>query len=98
MGCLFGIFAGLFPRLGVLLIWLARPVLFTAAFGGFFLWPILGIIFLPFTMLMYVLLWTPGIGVGPLGWLWLLLAMLIDVGSLGSTGYANRNRYVRRRV
>ena len=56
MGCLFGIFAGLFPRLGVLLIWLARPVLFTAAFGGFFLWPILGIIFLPFTTLMYVLL------------------------------------------
>ncbi len=46
----------------MLLIWLARPVLFGAAFGGFFLWPILGIIFLPFTTLMYVLLWTPGIG------------------------------------
>lgn len=69
MGCLFAIFAGLFPRLGVLLIWLARPVLFTAAFGGFFLWPILGIIFLPFTTLMYVLIWTPGIGIGPLGFL-----------------------------
>jgi hypothetical protein len=49
-GCLFAIFAGLFPRLAVLLIWLARPVLFTAAFGGFFLWPILGIIFLEKTM------------------------------------------------
>ena len=60
MGCLFAIFAGLFPRLGVLLIWLARPILFTAAFGGFWLWPILGIIFLPFTTLIYVLLWTPG--------------------------------------
>ena len=56
MGCLFAIFAGMFPRLGVLLIWLARPLLFTAAFGGSWLWPILGIIFLPFTMLMYVLL------------------------------------------
>ncbi len=56
MGCLFAMFAGLFPRLGVLLIWLARPLLFTAAFGGFWLWSILGIIFLPFTTLMYVLL------------------------------------------
>ncbi len=40
------------------------------------------------------LLWTPGIGIGPLGWLWLLLAVLIDLGNWGSTGYANRNRYV----
>lgn len=97
MGCLFAIFAGLFPRLGVFVIWLARPVLFTAAFGGFWLWPILGIIFLPFTTLIYVLLWTPIIGIGPLGWLWLLLAVLIDIGGLGSTGYANRNLYARRR-
>lgn len=52
MGCLFAIFASLFPRLAVLLIWLARPVLFTAVFGGFFLCQILGIIFLPFTSLM----------------------------------------------
>ena len=38
---------------------------------------------------MYVLLWTPGIGIGPLGWLW-LLAVLIGLGNWGSTGYANR--------
>ncbi len=47
---------------------------------------------------MYVLLWTPGIGIGPLGWLWLLLAVLIDIGGWGSTGYANRDRYVPRRA
>ena len=98
MGCLFGIFAGLFPRLGVLLLWLARPALFSAAFGGFFLWPILGIFFLPFTTLMYVLTWMPGVGIVGLGWLWIILALLIDLGGLGSTGYANRDRYVRRRV
>lgn len=98
MSCLFAIFAGLFPRLGLLLIWLARPVLFTAAFGSFWLWSVLGMIFLPFTTLMYVLLWTLGIGVGPLGWLWLLLAVLINIGGWGSTGYANRGRNTRRRV
>ncbi len=96
MGCLFAIFAGLFPRLAVLLIWLARPVLFSAAFGGFWLWPILGVIFLPFTTLMYVLLWTPGVGLIGSDWLWLLLAVLIDIGGFGSTGYANRDRYIRR--
>lgn len=96
MGCLFAIFAGLFPRLAVLLIWLARPVLFSAAFGGFWLWPILDVIFLPFMTLMYVLLWTPGVGLIGLGRLWLILAVLIDIGGFGSTGYANRDRYIRR--
>lgn len=37
MGCLFANFAGFFPRLAVLLIWLAQPVLFSAAFDGFWL-------------------------------------------------------------
>ena len=46
---------------------------------------------------MYVLVWTPGLGVGSLSWLW-LLAFLIDLGGLGSAGYANRDRWVRRRA
>lgn len=98
MGCLFAIFAGLFPRLGVLLIWLARPVYFNAAFGGFWLWPILGVLFLPFTTLMYVLMWTPDVGLVGLDWLWLILAVILDLGSWGSTGYANRDRYMRRPI
>lgn len=98
MGCLFAVFAGLFPRLGILFIWLARPGLFSDAFDGFFLWPILGLIFLPFTTLMYVLLWSPIVGFGGLDWLWLILALLIDLGGWGSTGYANRDRYTGRRV
>ena len=98
MGCLFAIVAGLFPRLAVLLIWLARPVLFSAPFGGFWLWPILGVVFLPFTTLMYVSLGTPGVGLIGLGGLWPILAVLIDIGGFGGTGYANRDRYVRRPV
>ena len=91
MGCLFLLFAGAFPRFGVLFIWLARPQYFSAAFGGGFLLPILGIIFLPFTTLMYVLLWSPS-GVQGFDWFWLLLAVLIDLGGIGSSGYTNRNR------
>lgn len=98
MGCLFAIFGGLFPRLAVLFLWLARPVLFDAAFGGSFLLPVLGIIFLPFTTLIYALVWTPGIGLTGLDWLWVILALILDIGGYGSTGYANRDRFGRRRV
>jgi hypothetical protein len=65
MGCLFAIFAGLFPRLGLLIVWVARPALVNAAFDTFIL-PLLGIIFLPFATLIYVILYTPGIGLT--GW------------------------------
>jgi hypothetical protein len=91
MGCLFAIFAGLFPRLAVLFIWLARPAQFSAAFGGSWLWPVVGVIFLPFTTLMYVLLWSPA-GLVGFDWFWLMLALLIDLGGIASSGYANRNR------
>jgi hypothetical protein len=59
MGCLVALMAGLFPRLALFIVWLARPARIDAAFDTFLL-PLLGIIFLPFATLMYVLLYTPG--------------------------------------
>ena len=59
MGCLLALFGGLFPRLALLIVWIARPVLVDAAFTTW-LWPLLGIIFLPFATLMYVILHTGG--------------------------------------
>jgi hypothetical protein len=91
VGCLFVIFAGLFPRIAVFVIWLARPTLFLAAFGGSWLWPLLGILILPFTTLMYVLLWSPA-GLAGWDWLWLVLAVILDVAVAGSSGWANRDR------
>ncbi len=85
-------FAGFFPRLGTLFIWLARPNLFSAAFGGSWVLPILGIIFLPFTTLMYVILWSPGIGLTSWDWFWVVMAVVIDVMHWSSTTYYNRNR------
>lgn len=92
MGCLFAMFAGFFPRLGTLFIWLARPQLFAAAFGGAWLWPLLGILFLPFTTLMYVILWSPGIGLTAWDWLWLIMAVFLDISHYATAGYANRDR------
>jgi hypothetical protein len=91
MGCLFAIFAGCFPRLATIFIWLARPTLFSNAFHGRWFLPILGIIFLPFTTLMYVILWSStGLTAGD--WFWLILAVLLDLTHYASAAAANRDR------
>ena len=89
--CLFLMFAGVFPRIGTLLIWLARPGYFTAAFGNTIIWPLLGIIFLPFTTLMYVILWGPTGNLTGWDWLWLILAVVIDVSHYGASAYSNES-------
>jgi hypothetical protein len=92
MPCLFAVFAGFFPRIAVLFMWIARPTLFSAAFGGSWFIPLLGIIFLPFTTLMWALLAAPPGGVNGLDWLWIILAALIDLSQIAGSGYANRGR------
>src|SRR3954451_10891553 len=90
MGCLFAIFAGLFPRLGVFIIWIARPALVDAAFSTF-IWPLLGIIFLPFTTLIYIVVYTPGVGLIGWDWFWVFLALLFDIGQW-VTSYSQRDQ------
>lgn len=91
MGCLFAIFAGGFPRLATLFLWLARPLRVNATFGDRWFLPLLGVVFLPFTTLMYVLLWQPG-GLFGWDWFWIVLAVILDIGHVGGTAYANRNQ------
>jgi hypothetical protein len=82
MPCLFALFAGFFPRVADLLLWIARPTQFMAPFNGNYLWPILGVVFLPFTTLFYVILWRPGVGITGLDWLWIGMAVFFDLTSL----------------
>jgi hypothetical protein len=84
MGCLFAIVAGAFPRLAFLIYWIARPGKVDAAFDTFLL-PLLGFIFLPFTTLMYAILYTPGVGLVGWEWFWIFLAALLDIGHWGAT-------------
>ena len=94
MPCLLALLAAFTPRLAFLLFWLARPVLVSEAFGNSVLLPILGVVFLPFTALIYALLYHPGIGVVGWGWLWVGLAFLVDVshwfGAYSQRRYATR--------
>ncbi len=88
MGCLFAIFAGLFPRVGLLIIWIARPARVDAAFDGW-VWPLLGLIFLPFATLIYVILWQVG-GLSGWDWFWVAVAALFDVGHWGASAAQRR--------
>lgn len=89
-GCLTA-FVTSFSRIMLLMAWIARPAMMDAAFGSFIV-PCLGWIFLPFTTLMYVFL-VQGVGtIQGLDWLWLFLAVVLDLASLGASAAANRDR------
>jgi hypothetical protein len=89
MGCLFVALGAFAPRTLILLIWLARPVLVDNAFDGFIL-PLLGIIFLPYTTLMFLILHTPGVGGSGGDWLWLGLAVGIDIAHMAAAATDRR--------
>jgi hypothetical protein len=91
MGCLFVLLGGIFPRFALLVLWIARPARIDAAFDTFLL-PLLGIIFLPFATLIYVLLYTPGRGVTGWDWFLVALAALLDIGHWGAGASARRQR------
>ncbi len=78
------------PRLLGVLWWIARPVVWQAAFNGAWLWPVLGLIFLPWTTLMYVLV-SPG-GITGFEWVLIGLAVLADIASYSGSAYGNRRR------
>ena len=76
MCCLFTVLVFLGPRAGILVWWLLQPARWNAAFQGF-LMPLLGFIFVPWTTMMYVLVF-PG-GITGFDWLWLGLGLLADI-------------------
>ena len=83
------IFALIFsPRVVMVLWWLLDMARWAATFDTVLL-PILGFLLVPWTTLMYVLV-APG-GVSGFDWVWLGIAVLIDLGALGG-GAARRRR------
>ncbi len=90
MCCLFTVLVFLGPRFGNVLWWLIQPARWDLAFSSV-LWPILGIIFMPWTTLMYVSV-SPGGVNGLWEWLFLILAVIIDIGAYTGGGFGNRSR------
>jgi len=88
MGCLLVLLSAFAPRLVVVFAWIARPAYFDAVFDTW-VFPLLGLIFLPFTTLMWLFLGAPPEEVQGFDWLWIGLAVLLDLGHYAS-GYAQR--------
>lgn len=89
MCCFFTALVLFGPRLGILVWWLIQPVRWNAAFETF-IWPFLGFLFLPWTTLMYVLVFTGGIT--GFDWIWLGLGLLADISSYTGGAWGNRNQ------
>jgi hypothetical protein len=86
MCCLVAVLLFLGPRAGVVLWWLFDRARWDRAFDTIII-PIIGFLFLPWTTLAYVLVFSGGLSA--LDWILLVIALLVDLGSYGG-GYRNR--------
>jgi hypothetical protein len=77
LGCLLAFGLAVAPRLFLILAWIFSER-WPIVWRGDFLVPLLGIIFVPYTTIMYMLVWTPT-GVQGWDWLWIGLGLFLDV-------------------
>jgi hypothetical protein len=70
----------LFARLALLVVWLFTPLVDRVFHGGWLL-PLLGLLILPITTLTYVLVSALVGSVTGWGWLWVVLAFLLDLAA-----------------
>lgn len=84
--CIVAIGALIGPRVAIVAWWLLDPARWALVFSSV-LWPILGLVLLPWTTLVYVWL-APG-GIDTLGLIFLVLAVIADLSSYGG-GYRSR--------
>ena len=73
------------PRIAILIGWLIWPGRFAVVFNNWLV-PLLMAIFIPWTMIMYVLVF-PIVG---LDWLWLGLGLLADIAFYAGGGFRRR--------
>lgn len=90
MPCLLLILALAFPRVVLLAMFFLSNYLEKAYHG--ILIPLLGFIFLPITTIVYAWLVNNGYAMDGLNLIWILIAVLIDLGSLGGSGGYHRRR------
>jgi hypothetical protein len=77
IGCLLAWAIALAPRVVLILAWIFSSR-WDVVWQGNWFWPLLGIIFLPYTTVMYVLAWSPG-GIQGWEWMWIGLGVLLDI-------------------
>jgi hypothetical protein len=77
LGCLLVFGFAVAPRIMLLLAWIFSER-WPIVWGGDWLLPLLGIAFLPYTTIMYMLVWSPA-GINGWDWMWIILGFILDV-------------------
>jgi hypothetical protein len=90
MCCAFLLAFGLGPRIALFLVWIFGDRV-DRAFDSW-IWPFLGLLFLPWTTLMYILVWGPG-GVNGGEWIVVALGVLLDLASYSARAAKGRTSY-----
>lgn len=78
------------PRVALLLWWIFDSQRFDAAFSTW-LWPLLGVLLLPWTTLAYLVVWSPVVGVD--GWEWIIVALGLALDLATYSSRAAKSRY-----
>jgi hypothetical protein len=86
---LFLLITMLSPRLGVIILWVFTNYV-TLAFNTWVL-PLLGLVFLPWTTLFYILVAAPAGGITFWGWLFVALGLISDL-TAHAQAYASRDQ------
>lgn len=82
-GCLTVLLGAFFPRIALILVWIFGDVV-QRAFNHEWLLPLVGLILIPYTTLVYVLIyWATG-SVAGFAWFFVILAFFVDVSSYAS--------------
>ena len=90
-GCLIVLLGSAFPRVALILTWIFSDLV-DRAFTTWAL-PFIGLIFLPYTTLFYVLAYAPVAGVSAIGWIFVIFGLFLDLGSYAGGGRYGRERY-----
>jgi hypothetical protein len=89
MGCLFALIAVLSPRFAIFLLW-AFTNYVDRAFSGWFL-PLVGLVFAPWTTLMYVLVDAPAGPIHVAGWICVAIGVFLDLSAWGQAAQNRRS-------
>lgn len=90
MPCLLALLALLTPRVVLVLVWLFSDYL-SRAYDGV-LWPLLGFFFMPLTTLAYAWAVNSNGSVTGMYFVAVLVAALIDLGTVGGSGASGKRR------
>ena len=89
MCCLALSMAFIGPRFAFLLVWIFDSARVNGAFSSW-VWPLLGLLFAPWTVLMYVLAWGPLHGVSGFGWVVVGIGVFLDFATYASRAASSR--------